>query len=97
MFAPELGLKYVFIGVNSYGDSKINMGCSRSLEGPYEMFQIADATGIDQDGYMYCIYPHPWAFREEDGELMVSWSEHWPGGVIAAKLKFQQGEEASPR
>lgn len=92
MFAPETGVKYVFIGVNRWADSGIMMGCSKSLEGPFEMFKVAEATGIDhKDNYMYCIYPHPWAFKEVDGELMVTWSEHWPGGVVAAKLTFQMG------
>ena len=95
LFAPEHNINYVFIGVSSFADSCIIMGCAETLEGPYETFTIAKASGINGDGYMYCIYPHPWAFKEEDGELMVTWSEKWPGGVVAAKLKFKQCKAAS--
>jgi hypothetical protein len=96
MFAPEAGIKYAFIGVTRWADNGVMMGCSKSLEGPYEIFKIAAATGIDHpDNYMYCVYPHPWAFKEEDGVMMVTWSEHWPGGVVAAKLIFEMGEAAS--
>ncbi|KAI9672372.1 MAG: hypothetical protein M1817_003394 [Caeruleum heppii] len=95
LFHWKLGYTHAFIGVNRFGDSKVMMGLATRLEGPYEMFPIADATGINErGGYMYCMYPHPWAFKEEDGELMVTWSEHWPGGVIGAKLKFDMGEAA---
>ena len=96
LFAPDSGIRYVFIGVSADGDSKINMGCSKTLEGPFEMFKIADARGLTQDGYTYCIYPHPWACREEDGDVLVTWSEAWPGGVVASRLRFQMGE-ALPR
>ena len=92
LFHPGLGIKYIFVGVSNKGDSVINMGCSKTLEGPYELFEVAHAEGVTQGGYMYCIYPHPWAFNEEEGQLMVTWSEPWPGGVVAAKLEFAQGE-----
>lgn len=83
---------WVFIGCSKWLDSKIMIGASADLEGPWELIPLCKATGIDYpDTVMYCMYPHQWAFAEEDGELMVTWSEQWPGNVVAAKLKFQQG------
>ena len=70
------------------------VGAATTLEGPWELFPVYTARPLD-DGdeysYMYCIYPHDWAFDEEYGMLMVTWSEHWPGGVVAAKLTFKMG------
>ncbi|KAI9821126.1 MAG: hypothetical protein M1827_003860 [Pycnora praestabilis] len=89
LFGPGRGHDFVFVGVSSAGDSKVRMGTAPRLEGPWKFSDVFEALGKDYpDGYMYCMYPHPWAFREEEGELMVSWSEHWPGGVVAAKLVF---------
>ena len=83
---------WVFIGCSRWLDSKIMIGASAHLEGPWELIPLCQASGIDYpDTVMYCMYPHQWAFAEEDGELMVTWSEQWPGGVVAAKLKFEQG------
>lgn len=83
---------WVFIGCTKWLDSKVMIGASARLEGPWELIPLFQATGIEYPNtIMYCMYPHQWAFAEEDGELMVSWSEQWPGNVVAAKLKFQQG------
>lgn len=81
---------WVFVGVNKWADSKVQVAASKKLEGPWELTAVTTAKGIDvDDGYKYCIYPHGWAFDAKNAELMVTWSEHWPGGVIAAKLKFE--------
>ena len=83
---------WVFIGCTKWADSKVMIGAAAHLQGPWELTPVWQATGIDYpQEYMYCMYPHQWAFAEEDGELMVTWSEAWPGNVIAAKLKFHQG------
>ncbi|KAA6416020.1 MAG: hypothetical protein FRX48_00739 [Lasallia pustulata] len=84
---------WVFIGCTKWLDSMVMIGAAASLEGPWELIPLFKATGIDYPQLkMYCMYPHQWAFAEEDGELMVTWSEEWPGNVVAAKLKFQQGD-----
>lgn len=83
---------WVFIGCTRWLDSKLMIGASAHLEGPWELIPLCQATGISYPNtIMYCMYPHQWAFAEEDGELLVTWSEQWPGNVVAAKLKFQQG------
>lgn len=80
---------WVVVGCTCWGDSKLMIGAAESLEGPWELTQVTDATGIDvPSGFMYCMYPHVWASEAEKGQLAVSWSEHWPGGVVMAKLTF---------
>jgi hypothetical protein len=96
LFHPSHNANYLFIGCNNYGDSKIIMGWASKPEGPWQFRHIADAVGIGgPEGYKYAMYAHPWAFNEANGELMVTWSEHWPGGVVAAKLKFRMEPEIS--
>ncbi|KAL9102345.1 MAG: hypothetical protein Q9163_002495 [Psora crenata] len=84
------GRTYVLVGVSKWGDSKIRLGLAERAEGPWDVREVASAKGINYpNDYMYCIYPHEWATEGEDISLMVTWSEHWPGGVVAARLKFQ--------
>ena len=79
---------YVMIGVSRWADSKIRVGSAPALMGPWEIYEVGTAKGIDYpDDFMYCIYPHVWA-TEEENALIVSWSEHWPGGVVMGKLNF---------
>ena len=81
---------YVMVGVSKWADSKIRVGRAPTLIGPWEVEEVGRARGINYpDDYMYCIYPHPWV-RDEKETLMVSWSEHWPGGVVMGKLNFVQ-------
>jgi len=91
LFHPSEDKNYIFIGVGTGGDSKVIMGTAPKLEGPWEFLNLFQATGLKCfNPFMYCIYPHPWAFDAKEGELMVTWSEPYPGGVIAAKVKFVQ-------
>ncbi|KAG8533746.1 uncharacterized protein KY384_001487 [Bacidia gigantensis] len=87
---------YLFVGVSKYGDSKIRVGRAKAPEGPWDIYVVGTAKGINYpNDYMYCIFPHPWAFADKDGKLMVTWSEHWPGGVVAAKLSFKLDAQAA--
>ncbi|KAI9813219.1 MAG: hypothetical protein M1826_002535 [Phylliscum demangeonii] len=94
LFQPGQGMDYVFIGVNRTGDSKVIMSVAPNLEGPWvDFWAILTATGIDYpDPYRYCMFPHPWAFREQDGVLLITWCEQWPGGVVAGKVSFAMGK-----
>ncbi len=96
LFAPGQGRDYVLIGVDMSGSSAVVMATAPCLEGPWEEFvPLFSAPNLEgPTGYRYCMYPHPWAYNEADGELLVTWSEHWPGGVIAAKVKFEMGKVA---
>ena len=90
LFGPER--PWVFVGCSRFPDSKVLVGAAARIEGPWELTAVCDAVGIEfPKGNMYCMYPHPWVFDETKGELMVTWSENWPGGVVAAKLKFDMG------
>lgn len=81
--------KWVFVGCSGWGDSQVLLGAEASLEGPWAPEPLFLATGIDVPNQIrYCMYPHPWALDEGDGDLMVSWSECWPGGVIGARVKL---------
>lgn len=94
LFPKGQGKDYIFLGVGSGGTSKVLMNVAAQLEGPWnEWHELFTAMGLNQkEGYKYCVYPHQWAFGEDKGELMVTWSEHWPGGVVAAKVKFEMGK-----
>ena len=82
-------LPYVFVGCTGLGNNQLMLGASAHLEGPFDLHAIVQATGIDNpDSIMYCMYPHPWAFDERKGELLVTWSEQWPGGVAGAKISL---------
>ena len=86
--------KYVFVGVSKWADSKIQVGAAETLEGPWEVWPVGLTEGIDKkDGFRYCIYPHLFASRTHKAEMMVTWSEQWPGGVVAGKVHFQTNEE----
>ena len=86
---------FLLIGVDKFADSKIQLGVAEKVEGPWDIQVVGDATGIDKkDGYTYCIYPHLWSSNQEKGELTVTWSEQWPGGVVAAMIKFEMEEGA---
>lgn len=83
---------WIFVGCTKWADNQVMIGAECRLEGPWTLTPLFTASGIHQpDNYMYCMYPHPWAFNEEEGELLVSWSEHWPGGVVGAKVKLAMG------
>lgn len=81
---------FVFVGVNKWADSMVQMGAAADVQGPFDLTAVCQARGIDHDQeYKYCVYPHLFASNVPKRELIVTWSEHWPGGVVAAKLKFK--------
>lgn len=84
---------WLFVGVNKWADSMLQIGASAKLEGPWDLIPLCKAKGIDNDKeFMYCMYPHIWASNDHKQELIVTWSEHCPGGVVGAKLKFKIDE-----
>ena len=81
---------FVLVGVNTRGDSMVQIGAAAAVQGPFETTAIYKATGIDNDNeHKHFIYPHLFASNIPKRELMVTWSEQLPGGVIAAKFKFK--------
>ena len=84
---------FVFVGVNKWADSMVQIGAASSVQGPFNLTAVCEARGIKYDkAYKYCIYPHLFASNIPKRELIVTWSEPFPGGVVAAKLKFKIDE-----
>ena len=83
---------FLFVGTSKWADSQVFMGASARLEGPWELKAVCKAEGIREPTgkgkWMYCIYPQLWASDEENAELVVTWSEQYPGGVVAARIKL---------
>ncbi|KAF6237509.1 hypothetical protein HO173_004399 [Letharia columbiana] len=91
---------FVFVGVNNRADSMVQIGAAAEVQGPFALTAVCQATGIKNDKEHKCciyphIYPHLWASNVPKRELMITWSESPPGGVIAAKLKFKIDEVAA--
>ncbi|KAL8731889.1 MAG: hypothetical protein Q9166_003173 [cf. Caloplaca sp. 2 TL-2023] len=87
MFGPRFGC--VFVGCTKWADNQVMMGVASRLEGPWDVVPIVHTIGIkDNITYRYCMYPHPWANEVSKAKLLVSWCDRWPGGVIAAKVRF---------
>ncbi|KAL8637667.1 MAG: hypothetical protein Q9228_005082 [Teloschistes exilis] len=90
-------LPWCFVGVTKWGDSMAMMGAASRVEGPWDVRPLVHAYGIKvPEGYRYCVYPHPLLSSGGRGRVMVSWSENWPGGVIAVELKLARGEFGLP-
>lgn len=94
LFGPER--RWVFVGCSKFGTSMVMMGAEARLEGPWSLTPLFRADYLDQpQGYRYCMYGHPWAYDAEQGELLVTWSEGWPGGVVGAKVKLVTGNSST--
>jgi hypothetical protein len=100
LFEPGTKREYVFVGCSRFRDNKVAFGASHQPEGPFEMVQLMDTYPLrtmPPGHYMHYVYPHPWAFSEEDGQLMITWSEGGvTGDVIAYKVTFAQGLNTMP-
>jgi Domain of unknown function (DUF4185) len=94
MFGRDSVWEWAFIGCNCFADSKVMMGRAMDPQGPWQIhfvegFKAYRHVDASQD-YLYCFYPHPWAFDGKKGDLMISWSEGGlNGSVIADLLRFQ--------
>ena len=78
----------------------VQIGAAAKIQGPFDLVAVCKATGIDDNkGSKDCIYshiyPHLWASNVPKRELIVTWSEFPPGGVLVAKLKFKIDEVAA--
>ena len=85
-------LPWLFVGVSRFGDSVMRLGAAPRIEGPFDIQELFRAEGAKvTDRYTYCMYPHPWAAKNSKGKLLVTWCDPWPGGVLAAKVRFDGG------
>jgi hypothetical protein len=93
MFGPGARYEWAFIGCNSFMDSKVLIGRSKSPEGPWDVHELMNAYKIGANPYpnRYCMYVHPWASDEKKGDICVSWSEGGlVGGVLGAILRLKR-------
>ncbi len=84
LFGPRR--EWVFVGSRKGAEGEMMMGAAASLEGPWELTRVCTVGGVD------CVYPHQWVYDEQQGDLMVSWREPQPGGVVAGKLSLEMGK-----
>lgn len=83
---------WCFVGCTKFADSIVMIGAEASLEGPWSLTPLFHTDGIEvRDKYRYCMFAHPWACDADLGELLVTYSEGWPGGVVGAKVKLLMG------
>ncbi|PGH32242.1 hypothetical protein GX50_04973 [[Emmonsia] crescens] len=82
--------EWAFVGSTDWEDCAVMMGAAKDPQGPFEITQIASGEKLHESGtFADCVYAHPWALKESLGEVLVSWREKWPGGIIGAKFQFQ--------
>lgn len=91
---------FIMIGCDGSGDGKVRFKIAENPWGPWRgEGWILDLETEDRGytGVKSCVYAHLWASDLERGELVLSWSEPWPGGVEMVKIGFEMvgdgGEE----
>ncbi|KMU79446.1 hypothetical protein CISG_07877 [Coccidioides immitis RMSCC 3703] len=64
-------------------------GYANRAAGPYQMTRVVDFRALSPAYHgSNCVYAHPWAFKEGDGQLMITWYEDKLSTIIAAKLQL---------
>ena len=70
IFGAKSEFKWLFVGNNSFGDSKVLMARAKAPEGPWDDGYVLGSVelynslprGQDLGPFRYCVYPHTWAF-----------------------------------
>lgn len=90
---------WVFVGNNRLDKCHVVVGAAPSLEGPWEnMTAVHEANGLTVvDKAVNFVYPHEWALRDRNDELLITWSEGRPGGVVGARFRFGMGMYSASR
>ena len=82
--------QFLFVGANKQADNMVQIGVAERPQGPFDLMPICKTMGnIDDVKQKCCIYPHIFASNIPKRELVITWGEHQPGGIMAAKLKFK--------
>lgn len=87
----EEGL-FAVIGCDGSGDGKVRFKIAENPWGPWRgEGWILDLETEDRGnrGAKSCIYAHIWASDLGKGEMVLTWSEPWPGGVEMVKIGFE--------
>jgi hypothetical protein len=92
MFSTSSRSQWAFIGCNATGDSQVIFGRSSAPELPFTTAKLMTASPLikqPDSSFTYCMYPHPWAFDGEKGDLMITWSEGgMKGNIVAVKVRL---------
>lgn len=89
---------FVMVGCDGSGDGKVRFKIAENPWGPWRgEGWLLDLETEDRGyrGAKSCVYAHLWASDLEQGELVLSWSEPWPGGVEMVKIGFEMIESGS--
>ena len=77
LFQSNTAKDWVFVGCNAFGDSTVQMGVAPRPEGPWDIQDLMPAPPKEKHEdsiFTYCMFAHPWAYDESDGEIMITWS-----------------------
>ncbi|KAI9650491.1 hypothetical protein NHQ30_000507 [Ciborinia camelliae] len=95
LFGEASPYRFGFVGCTRTGDSKLMFGRAVNPWGPFEVVDLMKAYPlghIQKFAYTAHMFAHPWAFPENKGDLMVTWSEGGSAGnIVAVKIRFEQG------
>jgi hypothetical protein len=80
--------EWVFVGRSERGARNVDIGLAHNIWGPYT---VAELLTSEQLGHPIGtnFYVHPWAFREDIGELLATWKDEASGMIVGSKLYFQ--------
>ncbi|CUS14601.1 unnamed protein product [Tuber aestivum] len=86
---------FIFIGCElGGGENKevvIKMRLADEPMGPWfgeaSLFNL-NKVNRGNNGVKFGVHAHSWASNLENGEILVSWTEPWPGGVEMARVKL---------
>ncbi|ESZ92390.1 hypothetical protein SBOR_7245 [Sclerotinia borealis F-4128] len=95
LFGEASPYRFGLVGCTRTGDSKLMFGRAVNPWGPFEIVELMKAYPmghIQRFAYTAHMFAHPWAFSENKGDLMVTWSEGGSAGnIVAVKIRFEQG------
>lgn len=83
---------FLMVGCDGSGDGKVRFKISENPWGPWRgEGWLLDLETEDRGyrGVKTCVYAHLWASDLERGELVLSWSEPWPGGIEMVRIGFE--------
>jgi hypothetical protein len=80
--------EWVFVGRSEKGARNVDIGLAADIWGPYTVTELLTSEQLGHSiGNSF--YVHPWAFREDIGELLVTWKDEASGMIVGSKLFFE--------
>lgn len=85
--------KWAFIGLSERGERTVDIGLATNIWGPYKMSEIMNPRMLPPNHEMTrSLFVHTWAFKEEQGQVMITWNDGNTGKIVGAKLQFAMRE-----